>query len=165
MLGIYNRILKVDLTNKAFKIEDNGIPLSIYETFLGGKGLGTYLLYKYNPPGVDPLSPDNHIVFATGPVAGSRIWGSCRYGVFTKSPQTMLYSESYSGGKAPEALDSAGYGAITSEIVPVGDFYYAEDYHQQYLSEAKHPNGYCSIGPNGLSCPIGVATIGDADPR
>jgi aldehyde:ferredoxin oxidoreductase len=112
MQGIYNRILKVDLTNQSFEIEDNGIPSSVYEMFLGGKGLGSYLLYKYNPPGVDPLSPDNHIVFATGPVAGSRLWGCCRYGVFTKSPQTMLYSESYSGGKAPEALDSAGYDAI-----------------------------------------------------
>jgi aldehyde:ferredoxin oxidoreductase len=112
MQGIYNRILKVDLTNKSFEIADNGIPSSVYESFLGGKGLGTYLLYKYNPTGVDPLSPDNHIVFATGPVTGSRIWGGCRYGVFTKSPQTMLYSESYSGGKAPEAMDSAGYDAI-----------------------------------------------------
>lgn len=112
MQGIYNRILKVNLTKQSFEIEDNSIPASIYETFLGGKGLGTYLLYKYNPPGVDPLSPDNHIVFATGPVAGSRLWGCCRYGVFTKSPQTLLYSESYSGGKAPEAMDSAGYDAI-----------------------------------------------------
>ncbi len=53
--------------------------------------------------GFPVYSPDNRIIFATGPVSGSRIWGSCRYGVFTKSPQTMLYSESYSGGKAPEA--------------------------------------------------------------
>lgn len=112
MQGIYNRILKVDLTKKSFEIAENSIPSSVYETYLGGKGLATYLLYKYNPPGVDPLSADNHIVFATGPVSGSRLWGSCRYGVFTKSPQTMLYSESYSGGKAPEAMDSAGYDAI-----------------------------------------------------
>jgi aldehyde:ferredoxin oxidoreductase len=112
MQGIYNRILKVDLTKKSFEIAENSIPSSVYETYLGGKGLATYLLYKYNPPGVDPLSPDNHIVFATGPVSGSRLWGSCRYGVFTKSPQTLLYSESYSGGKAPEAIDSAGYDAI-----------------------------------------------------
>jgi aldehyde:ferredoxin oxidoreductase len=112
MQGIYNRILQVDLTDKSYEIKVNDIPSSVYETYLGGKGLGTYLLYQYNPPGVDPLSPDNHIVFATGPVAGSCIWGSCRYGVFTKSPQTMLYSESYSGGKAPEAMDSAGYDAI-----------------------------------------------------
>lgn len=112
MQGIYDRILKIDLTNRSFEIAESSIPSSVYEAYLGGKGLGTYLLYTYNPPGVDPLSADNHIVFATGPVSGSRIWGSCRYGVFTKSPQTMLYSESYSGGKAPEAMDSAGYDAI-----------------------------------------------------
>jgi peptide-methionine (S)-S-oxide reductase len=51
----------------------------------------------------------------------------------------------------------AGYGDITTEIAKAGDFYYAEDYHQQYLSDAKNPNGYCNHGPNGMSCPIGVA--------
>jgi len=52
---------------------------------------------------------------------------------------------------------AAGYGDITTEIGTAGDFYYAEDYHQQYLSDAKNPNGYCNHGPNGMSCPIGVA--------
>ncbi len=49
------------------------------------------------------------------------------------------------------ALDKAGYGAITTEILPVAEFYYAEDYHQQYL--AKNPNGYCGLGGTGVSCP------------
>jgi peptide-methionine (S)-S-oxide reductase len=53
-----------------------------------------------------------------------------------------------------EELASAGYGAITTEIAPAGAFYYAEDYHQQYL--AKNPNGYCGLGGTGVSCPIGV---------
>jgi peptide-methionine (S)-S-oxide reductase len=56
-------------------------------------------------------------------------------------------------------LDDAGYGAITTEIVDAGPFYYAEDYHQQYL--AKNPGGYCGIGGTGLACPIGLAA---ADP-
>jgi peptide-methionine (S)-S-oxide reductase len=50
---------------------------------------------------------------------------------------------------------AAGYGDITTEIARLDRFYYAEGYHQQYL--AKHPDGYCGIGPNGMSCPIGVA--------
>jgi peptide-methionine (S)-S-oxide reductase len=54
-----------------------------------------------------------------------------------------------------EVLDAAGFGAITTEIVDAGPFYYAEDYHQQYL--AKNPGGYCGLGGTGLSCPIGVA--------
>ena len=51
-------------------------------------------------------------------------------------------------------LGSQGYGQITSEIAPAGPFYFAEDYHQQYL--AKNPQGYCGIGGTGVTCPIGV---------
>ena len=55
-----------------------------------------------------------------------------------------------------QRLTQAGYGEITSEILPMPAFYYAEDYHQQYL--AKNPDGYCGLGGTGVSCPIGVAT-------
>jgi peptide-methionine (S)-S-oxide reductase len=51
-------------------------------------------------------------------------------------------------------LTQAGYGEITTEIVEAGPFYYAEDYHQQYL--AKNPNGYCGLGGTGVSCPVGL---------
>jgi peptide-methionine (S)-S-oxide reductase len=54
-----------------------------------------------------------------------------------------------------EVLTRAGYGDITTEIAPAGEFWYAEDYHQQYL--AKNPGGYCGIGGTGVSCPIGIA--------
>ena len=53
-------------------------------------------------------------------------------------------------------LSAAGYGAITTEILPAPEFYYAEDYHQQYL--AKNPGGYCGLGGTGVSCPVGLAT-------
>jgi len=52
-------------------------------------------------------------------------------------------------------LTAAGYGRITSEIIPAPEFYYAEDYHQQYL--AKNPGGYCGIGGTGVSCPVGIS--------
>jgi aldehyde:ferredoxin oxidoreductase len=110
MDGFYGRILKVDLGNKTYKMEKVGE--EIYKKYLGGKGLASYLLYELNPPGVDPLAPENCLIFATGPIAGSTIWGSCRYGVFTKSPQTGFYAESYSGGRVPEAIDSTGFDAI-----------------------------------------------------
>ena len=58
-----------------------------------------------------------------------------------------------------EKLTAAGYGEITTEIAPAGPFYYAEDYHQQYL--AKNPMGYCGLGGTGVSCPVGVAAAGD----
>ena len=51
-------------------------------------------------------------------------------------------------------LDAAGYGEITTEVVPVTDYFFGEDYHQQYL--AKNPNGYCGLGGTGVSCPIGL---------
>ncbi|QRK07042.1 peptide-methionine (S)-S-oxide reductase MsrA [Archangium violaceum] len=54
-----------------------------------------------------------------------------------------------------KVLTNAGYGAITTELRPAPEFYYAEDYHQQYL--AKNPNGYCGLGGTGVSCPVGVA--------
>jgi peptide-methionine (S)-S-oxide reductase len=53
-----------------------------------------------------------------------------------------------------QALTKAGFGEITTEIVEAGPFYYAEDYHQQYLD--KNKGGYCGIGGTGVSCPIGV---------
>ena len=55
-----------------------------------------------------------------------------------------------------QALKSAGHGAITTEIAQAGPFYYAEDYHQQYL--AKNPAGYCGAGGTGVACPIGLPT-------
>jgi peptide-methionine (S)-S-oxide reductase len=55
----------------------------------------------------------------------------------------------------PKALDASGHGAITTEIRDAPEFYYAEDYHQQYLG--KNPNGYCGLGGTGVACPVGLA--------
>lgn len=110
MDGFYGRILLVNLTERSYRIEP--VDDEVQAAYLGGKGLATRLLLDKNPPGVDPFSPENHLIFATGPICQSRIWGSSRYGVFTKSPQTRLYSESYAGGKTPEAVDAAGFDAF-----------------------------------------------------
>jgi aldehyde:ferredoxin oxidoreductase len=110
MHGFYGKILKIDLNSKQFTSET--ISDDICERYLGGKGLAAYLLYELNPAGVDPLSPENTLIFATGPLGGSTIWGTCRYGVFTKSPLTGLFTESYSGGRTPDAIDATGFDAI-----------------------------------------------------
>jgi peptide-methionine (S)-S-oxide reductase len=60
-----------------------------------------------------------------------------------------------------ERLKAAGYGQITTEILPAGPFYYAEDYHQQYL--AKNPMGYCPDNSTGVSCPVGLM-LDEEDP-
>jgi len=110
MNGHYGKILNINLSDQTFQEEP--IEEAIYIKYIGGKGLASYLLFERNPPGVDPMSSENRLIFATGPITGSRVWGSSRYGVFTKSPQTGIYSESYSGGKVPEAIDAVGFDAI-----------------------------------------------------
>ncbi len=77
-----------------------------------------------------------------------------RSGVYTYSDEQ--HEAAVASKVAFEAkLKDAGYGEITTEIIPATEFFFAEDYHQQYLS--KNPNGYCGLGGTGISCPIGIA--------
>ena len=110
MKGFYHRLLLIDVGEKTFTVqpvEDN-----LLKMCLGGKGLASFLLLAHNPAQMDPLGPDNRLIFATGPVAGSSVWGSCRHGVYTKSPQTGFFSESYAGGTVAEHMASTGYDAV-----------------------------------------------------
>ncbi len=113
MKGFFNKILRINLKKKEF--QEEAIPDSIYKTYLGGKGLGIHLLMKENPSRVDPLSPQNKLFFCLGPTTDSQIYGSCRHGVFTKSPLTGGFSESYSGGKLAEPMSRCGYDAFIVE--------------------------------------------------
>ena len=76
-----------------------------------------------------------------------------RSGIYTYSDSQHAAAEASKTAFAPR-LRKAGYGVITTEILTAPDYYFAEDYHQQYL--AKNPNGYCGIGGTGVTCPIGV---------
>ena len=77
-----------------------------------------------------------------------------RSGIYTFD-ETQRAAAEVSKAAFQRELAAAGYGAITTEILPAPEFYYAEDYHQQYL--AKNPDGYCGLGGTGVSCPVGVA--------
>ena len=110
MKGFYNKVLHVDLSQKSFREEN--VSDEIYQKLLGGKGLSTHLLLSNTKAGVDPLSADNAIIFATGPITDTKVFGSSRYGVFTKSPLTGIYCESYSGGNVAEPMSRTGYDAI-----------------------------------------------------
>ncbi len=110
MKGYFFKLLKIDVTRKTYHIED--IDQSIMEAGIGGKGLGTQLLLDNNPPGVDPLGPDNHLIIALGPLSGSSLYGSSRYGIFAKSPLTQIYAESYSGGSFAGPLSNTGFDAV-----------------------------------------------------
>ena len=84
---------------------------------------------------------------------GNDIGSTYRSGIYT---YTAAQAEAAHASKAvyQEALSAQGLGLITTEILPAPVFYYAEDYHQQYL--AKNPDGYCGIGGTGVTCPIGT---------
>ncbi len=76
-----------------------------------------------------------------------------RSGIYTFN-EAQLAAANESKRMYQEQLRTAGHGDITTEIQPAGDFFYAEDYHQQYLG--KNPGGYCGLGGTGVSCPIGL---------
>jgi peptide-methionine (S)-S-oxide reductase len=84
---------------------------------------------------------------------GNDVGTQYRSGIYTASPAQAEAAER-SRDAYQAALTAAGRGKITTEILPAGEFYFAEDYHQQYL--AKNPDGYCGIGGTGVVCPIGV---------
>ena len=110
MPGLYNKILRIDVGSKTF--EPESISEEVSRRYLGGKGIATRILLAENPPGVDPLSPQNLLILAIGPFSGSGLWGSCRHGIFTKSPQTGYYSESYSGGTTADYMAKTGFDAF-----------------------------------------------------
>ncbi len=90
---------------------------------------------------------------------GNDVGTQYRSAIYTYSDAQREAAEA-SKTRFQEALTEAGHGPITTEIAEAGPFYYAEDYHQQYL--AKVPNGYCGIGGTGVSCPVGVAKASQA---
>jgi aldehyde:ferredoxin oxidoreductase len=96
---------------------------------------------KENPPGVDPLSPKNELIFCTGPATDSRIFGSCWHGVFTKSPLTGIFLESYSGGKAAEPMSQTGYDAFILEEASNEPVWVEISNQKVTLHNAKDPDG------------------------
>ena len=84
---------------------------------------------------------------------GNDVGTQYRSGIYVYTPEQRKAAEA-SKTAFEKALKAKGYGAITTEILDAPEFYFAEDYHQQYL--AKNPAGYCGLGGTGVSCPIGV---------
>jgi aldehyde:ferredoxin oxidoreductase len=105
-----DRILRVDLTSGDIQV--TSLPLDIMPLLLGGKGLGAWLLYTEQPAGVEPLSPENHLIFHNGPLTGTTAPTAGRFGVTTKSPATGTYFDAYCGGYWGQMLKYAGYDAL-----------------------------------------------------
>ena len=107
----YNKqILWIDLTNQSTKIES--LDDDIYMKFIGGRGLGTYLLYRDLEPGIDPLSPENILIFLSGPLQGLPAPSVGRWALITKSPLTDLYLDTYCGSVLGREIKKAGFDAV-----------------------------------------------------
>ncbi|MEV4533770.1 peptide-methionine (S)-S-oxide reductase MsrA [Asanoa sp. NPDC049518] len=87
---------------------------------------------------------------------GNDVGTQYRSAIYATTDEQLATAQSSRDAFTP-IVRATGRGDITTEIGKLADFYYAEDYHQQYLSDAKNPYGYCNHGPNGMTCPVGVA--------
>src|SRR5258705_6542898 len=94
MYGFHGRLLHIDLSSGQSSWSD--IEESRLRAFLGGIGLGTSLLYDYAPPGVDPFSPANPLIFASAPLVGTGLTTTAKFAVVTKSPLTGFIADSLS---------------------------------------------------------------------
>lgn len=134
-------------------------PNANYEEVCTGKtGHNEVVRVVYDPSVVS--YEDLLVVFWEGhdPTQGMRqgndMGTQYRSGIYCYTPEQRVAAEA-SKGAFQERLTQAGYGSVTTEILDAPEFYFAEEYHQQYL--AKNPSGYCGVGGTGVTCPIGVA--------
>ena len=113
MRGYTEKIIRVDLTNKIIKIEK--LNMDYAKEYLGGRGLGTKYLYEEIDPQIDPLSPENKLIFMTGPVTGTNATCAGRFNVVAKAPLTGAIGAGNTGGYFGPELKFAGYDGIIFE--------------------------------------------------
>jgi len=135
-------------------------PNPIYEEVCSGRtGHNEVVLVVYDPTKISYETLLKTFWESHNPTQGMRqgndVGTQYRSGIYTFSAEQHKAAEA-SKAMYEMAIADKGYGAITTEIVDAPEFYFAEDYHQQYL--AKNPFGYCGLGGTGVSCPIGTGT-------
>ena len=133
--GYKNKILRVDLTAGSCHTEE--LDENILHLFIGGKGLGTWILYNEMAPHTDPLSPDNLLMFITGPLTGTDAPTSSRFCIMTKSLATHTYMDSYCGGFFGQTLKFAGYDAIVIKGAAKDPKVLVIDDDKAYLEDGK----------------------------
>ena len=176
----YEKIARINMTTGEIKVEK--LDMDLAHKFIGGRGLGTKILYDEGVATVDPLSPENKLIFITGPMTGSATPSSGRYMVVTKSPLTGMIACSNSGGIWGPKLKFAGWDALIVEgKAPEWQYLYIEDDKislmdaSEYLGmksvemdealKAKH-GAECSvlnIGPAGEKQVLLAAIMNDKD--
>jgi peptide-methionine (S)-S-oxide reductase len=137
-------------------------PNPTYEEVCSGRTGHTEAVLVVHDPNVIPYEELLRLFWeghdpTQGMRQGNDVGTQYRSAIYTES-DAQREAAVASAARFQEALTRAGHGRITTEIAPAGPFFYAEDYHQQYL--AANPNGYCGLGGTGVSCPVGVATAG-----
>ena len=115
MNGFARKLLRVDLTHRSIRTET--LDPATARDYLGGRGLGAKILFEELKPGIDPLGPENKLIFATGPVTGTLIPGNTRFIAMAKSPATGLWGEANCSGSFGRQLKKAGFDAVVVEGV------------------------------------------------
>ena len=110
MFGYNNKVLIIDVSSKSWKWED--LEENVVRDFIGGSGLGAYLLYKHCPTGADPLSHANPLIFCASPLVGSRLTTTSKFAVVSKSPQTGFIGDSLSSSSIALSIKGVGADAV-----------------------------------------------------
>jgi aldehyde:ferredoxin oxidoreductase len=111
--GYTGKILRINLNEKTYRTEP--LKINIAKSFLGGRGFNAQRLYQEVRKGIDPLSPENKLMFATGPLVGTMFPTASRFNVSAKSPQTGIFGDSNAGGHFASEMKYAGYDQIILE--------------------------------------------------
>lgn len=178
--GYFGKALWVDLTNKRTRIEP--LDPQLAADYIGGRGLGTRILYDILSPGTDPLAPDNPIIFATGPLNGSAAPLSGRYEVITCSPLTGTVLSSNSGGRFAVDLKQTGFDVVviegaaeapcylwideeTAEFRDAGHLWGLDTHEttERLLAETQPRAGVACIGPAGEQGVLLASVMNDRD--
>ncbi len=134
--GYAGSIAWVDLTERNVRVEELGE--GIARKYLGGKGLGAYLLYCSLNPHIHPYDPENKLIFVTGPLTGTTFPAVSRSGVITRSPMTGTFLDSYSGGFFGPHMRYAGYDALVITGKASRPVYLLMDQGKISIEEADH---------------------------
>ncbi len=134
--GYNGKILKVNLSSAEITVDRPDA--AFYRTYLGGSLLGSYYVFKETPPGIDPLAPENVLVFAPSVVTGAPISGVSRFNITAKSPLTGAIGDTQCGGGWGSRLKHAGYDAVVIQGSAPAPVYLWIDQGQAEIRDASH---------------------------
>ena len=145
--GYAGKIGWIDLTEKTTEVQD--LDEGVARKYLGGKGLGAYLLYKHLKAHTDPYDPENLLIFVTGPLTGTTFPAVSRSGVITRSPMTGTFLDSYSGGFFGTQIKWAGFDALVIRGKAESPFYLLVEEGRITIKEADHLWGLSTLDTEG----------------